>query len=73
MDKLQILYKDKATMEEIRKFLSQILEEVAVERTLGRKDVTGIADANDIINKAFNRLDEMYAPTKKVNTDNQAN
>jgi len=72
MNKLNELYNDKAMLEDLRNLFNIVIEEQAVKKVLAREDVSGIADANDIVTKAFDRLDEMFKPEKKVKQENNS-
>ena len=72
MNKLNELYNDKAMLEDLRNLFNIVIEEQAVKKVLAREDVSGIADANDIVTKAFDRLDEMFKPEVKVKQKNNS-
>lgn len=60
MDLLKTFYNDIHTREAVQAFMINQLEKMAVERTMSRGDVSGIADAMDVINTSFDKLKEMY-------------
>lgn len=65
---LKNFYKDKHTREAVHAFLLDMLNQEAVERVLSRKEVSGLADAKEVITKAFSTLKDTYEPKpeKKV-------
>ena len=73
MDILARFQGDKNTKNVVKQFLHDFVGEYAKEKVLKREDVSGIADADDIISKAFEALDILYAvPEPKTPTINQA-
>jgi hypothetical protein len=72
MKSLQEFYNDKETAANVKKWLHQICEEEVLKKVFNREDVSGFADARDIIDIAFEKMDEMFAPKPKKNTDNEA-
>lgn len=64
MDKLVLLSQDKATLQEVRNYLNSTLEKKLISQALGKEDVSGYAEASNIIKIA---LDEIDALTKKNN------
>lgn len=59
-DVLQQFYNDKATLTEVKDYLTQFLREEAVRMVFDRDDVTGVVQANDMIEKAWNHLDDIF-------------
>lgn len=72
MDLLRTFYNDIHTREAVKAFLTEQLQNIAVERTFERKDVSGIADAMELINSSFEKLDEMYKKIEEVEYKNEA-
>jgi len=73
MDILSRFNGDKNTRTEVLNYLNYFVATYASEMVLTRKDVSGIADAKDIINKAFENLDIIYAvPERTGEQTNQA-
>jgi hypothetical protein len=73
MDILGRFYADKATKKEVQDYILAFLGEYAKDKVLTRCDVSGIADAKDIIDKAFENLDIIYAiPKRTEDTPNQS-
>lgn len=69
MDRLQQFYLDEATRDDVKNFMMNVLEEVAVERVFGGKDVVGILEAKELIEKSFSKLEEIYKVKKEVKQD----
>ena len=71
MDILGRFQGDKNTKDVVKQFLHDFVGEYAKEKVLKRENTSGIADADDIISKAFEQLDILYAvperTTKKPN------
>lgn len=72
MDSLRKLYNDSQGMQDLKNIFQVVINEEAVTRVMNREDVSGIADAKEIVDAVFSRLDDMFAPEVKVNKDNQA-
>jgi hypothetical protein len=64
MDRLHILYQDTATLDEFKNLFLDVLAQETVERAFNREDIGGIADAKELLEKVFERLDELYKPKK---------
>lgn len=69
MDRLQQFYLDEATRDDVKNFMMNVLEEVAVERVFGGKNVVGILEAKELIEKSFSKLEEIYKVKKEVKQD----
>lgn len=69
MDRLQQFYLDEATRDDVKNFMMSVLEEVAVERVFGGKNVVGILEAKELIEKSFSKLEEIYKVKKEVKQD----
>lgn len=54
----------------VQSFLIQFLEDEAIKRVMKREDTSAIADAHDVINKAFILLKETYADDPKPTINN---
>ena len=65
-------YNDEHTREAVKDFLVSNLEDMAIERVFSKKDISGIADAKDVIEKAFIKLSEIYSPVEKTKVENNA-
>jgi len=73
MKNLQQFNQDTDTKENVRNYFIDILEKEAIRRVFDREDVTALAEAREIINKAFDNLDVLF-PQKvvKKNIENEA-
>ncbi len=60
--KLHDLYNDKELLNDLRQYLNAYVREHGVDKMLAREDVSGVADAAEIITKAFDNLDVQFAP-----------
>lgn len=70
MERLFILYQDKATLEDFKAFYIATLEAETIKRVYKKEDVSGIADARKLLDDVFNKLDDLYKPKvskKQVN------
>ena len=65
MKSLQELYVDSDGFVALRAVLQAFLEKMALDRVFGGEDVVGLADAKDIIDSAFEELDEQFGPKEK--------
>lgn len=72
MDKLILLSQDKATLQAIREYLQGTLEKKLVYKALHKEDVSGFAEANEIIKVAIDEIDSLTKVEKKVININQS-
>lgn len=69
MDKLKSFYEDKVTKETLLEFLVDYMNQYALDKMYKREDVSGIANAKEIIDSAFEQLDILYGiPATKKET-----
>ncbi len=64
-DPLRQFYNDEHAREAVLSYLFDHLDRKAVERVMGRKDVSGLADAREVIKEAFQALKEEYGDEPK--------
>jgi len=64
MERLHLLYNDTAMLAEFKALYLAVLEEETVRRAFNREDIGGIADAKELMDKVFDKLDELYKPKK---------
>lgn len=57
---LRNFYANEQEQEAVKNFLVEVLKEIAIERAFSGQPVTGIQEANELIIKAFEKLDELY-------------
>ena len=70
---LHQLWQDKESLMEVRKFLTSFLTETGVKKMFAGEDTKAVGEAKDILDKAFDELDNMFGPKKKKReTKNQA-
>jgi len=70
---LQQFYNDKDTKENVHNYLIDYLEKEAVKRVFDRKDVSAIADAKEVIDRAFDNLEVLFnSKAEKKESINQA-
>jgi len=60
MNNLKRFYLDEHMREDVKEYLISQLNETALKKLMNKEDITGFADANDIILKAFIKLREDY-------------
>lgn len=66
MDKLTLLSQDKATLLELKNYLNSTLERKLISKALKKEDVSGFAEASEIIKVAMNEIDNLFKDAKKV-------
>jgi hypothetical protein len=57
---LQNFYGNIGQREAVKLFMVEVLGEMAVERAFAGKPVVGIAEAKELVDKTFDKLDEIY-------------
>lgn len=72
MEKLTLLSQDKATLTEVRNYLNRTLEIKLIHKALKKEDVSGFAEASEIIKVAMDEIDNMFKIEKKVININQS-
>jgi len=71
MKSLQRFYNDKDTKDNVHNYLIDYLEKEAIRRVFDREDVSAVADAKEVIDKAFDNLEVLFDP--KVGKTEQIN
>lgn len=56
------------TRDAVKAYFEAHIAQYALEKMFDRKDVSGIADAKDILEKAFNQLEIDYGVPQKTQT-----
>lgn len=69
---LQQFYLDEGVREAVKSFLILCLKDEAVELTFNGQETRHIKQANDIIEKAFNKLEQQYGKKEKKQKENPA-
>ena len=72
MDRLILLSQDKATLNALKEYFTQTLNSKLIKTALNKQDVTGYAEADNIIKTAMKEIDDMFKEEKKVNNLNQS-
>ena len=60
MDVLRTFYNNESQREAVRVFMIEMLKEMAVERAFTGDTVEGIQEANEMVVRMFERLEEQY-------------
>lgn len=68
MDLLRVFNGDFNTKEALREFIIDCINQEAVERLYKREDVSHIVDAKELIDIAFDNLEQIYGIKPKENT-----
>ena len=71
-DQLRLFYEQERMREEVRAFMHNLLDELALRDVYKKNDVSGYPEARNTVDKLFARLDEMYSKEPKRTTINQA-
>lgn len=58
--------------DDVREFIMNILREETQRKVFARQDVSGIADAKEILDKAFQTMANEFEPKKKQEVVNDA-
>jgi len=72
MDKLVLLSQDKATLQAVREYMYSTLERKLIAKVLHKEDVSGFADAHEIIRVSLDEIDALTKKENQVNRINQA-
>jgi len=72
MDRLILLSQDKATIAELRRYFTKTLHTKVIRAVLSKQDVSGFAEANEIIKVALKEIDDMYKEDPKAKNLNQS-
>lgn len=65
MNQLRQFNGDFETKKQLITFIHDYIQSETIKRVYERKDVSGIADAKELIDGAFNALEEMYGLKEK--------
>lgn len=60
MKSLQEFYNDKDTKDNVQAYLVDFLEKEAVRKVFAKEDVSAVAEAKEMIDKAFDNMDLMF-------------
>ena len=59
---LKDFYLNEVMRNDVKTYLIDFLKVQAIEKAFAKEDVSGIADANEVILKAFDNLDILFSP-----------
>ena len=62
---LGIFYKDEHTRNAVKEFMINMLEDMVIKKVFNNEPVTGIYEAKALVEKSFNKLEEIYEPPQK--------
>lgn len=62
MKSLIEFYNDKETKDNLHNYLVDYLEKETVKKVFNREDISGVADAKECIDEAFENLEVLFAP-----------
>lgn len=65
MKSLIEFYQETDTKNNVHEYLLQFFKEEAVRRLMNREDAIALADATDMLNKAFENMDILFSPKVK--------
>lgn len=69
---LQQFYADKGTMAEVRAYLLDYLKDEAVRMIFDHEETAGIAQAAEMIDKAWDHLGDIFESLPIANTTNES-
>lgn len=72
MKSLQELYQDKETLNLIKSYLEEFIRSEGIRMLFEREDTKGVADARDIVGRAWENLDTLFEIKKPKITQNEA-
>lgn len=58
-------YQDAETRDNVKNYLIEFLEGIAIKKVFNREDTNAVAEAKECIEKAFNNLDNLFQPKVK--------
>lgn len=68
---LKKFYLDEKMREEVRDYLQQFLEEMALDKVFAKEDTMAMAEAKEVIDEAFSNLEVLFPrkedPKEQVN------
>lgn len=66
MKSLQEFWNDKDTKNNVQEYLINYLKEEAVRKLFDKEDVSAVAEAKEMIDKAFTNMDSMFESKAKA-------
>ncbi len=67
---LKAFYDNEIQREAVKDFIVKQLHVMAVQKVMKREDTSGLADAKDVVEQTFIRLDEIYGNKPKPSVSN---
>jgi hypothetical protein len=61
MKALSEFYKDTATRDNVKNYLIEFFKEEGVRRLMAREDAVAVADAVELVEKAFENMDTLFS------------
>ena len=71
MDLIEQFYLQGALKEAVQEYIHKHLEKLAVKKVFSREDTKAIAEAKDILDSAFDQINEDYKKKNIKDTKNQ--
>ena len=68
---MRAFWNDKETKENVYNYLVEFCKETAIKKVFGKEDAVAVGEAKEIIDKAFEHLDNLFEP--KVKEKEQVN
>lgn len=62
MNPLQLFYQNETQREAVRVFMIDVLREMAADQAFNGESTTGIKEANECVEKTFDKLQALYNP-----------
>ena len=62
---LSQFYDNEPQRDAVKVFMIEVLKMIAVERAFEGEPVTGIQEARELVDKTFNKLEELYRKVEK--------
>jgi hypothetical protein len=69
---IQDFYRNKVMRDAVRQYIDDCFVKEAVEKMFNREDVTHIADAKELLDKAFSSMEVDFGAKKETNNINEA-
>jgi len=72
MDLIEQFYLQNALKDEVQTYIHKHLEKLAIKKVFSKEDTTAIAEAKEIIDSAFDQINEDYKRINLKDTTNAA-
>lgn len=70
MNPLKVFYENETEREAVREFMTETLRTLAADRAMEGKPTSGILEARECIDMAFDKMAELYGTVKPANITN---